>query len=153
MDFYNLTVSVDRATFINFLNANRTFLFNSQWFYRYVAGFKTHEMNGNRWDVLGTFTVATGYFQDRLFPSYTAVHDFRTGSGAGITGITYRYNEAFSVSFGFQFFYGGPKRVPYANFPLAISNQSPPYNVRTSYPGLSVLSETDQMTLRLRYTF
>jgi hypothetical protein len=31
----NLTVSVDRPTFINFLNPNRTFFFNSQWFFQY----------------------------------------------------------------------------------------------------------------------
>src|SRR5690606_7032179 len=31
-DTYNLTVSVDRPTFINFLNPGRTFFMNSQWF-------------------------------------------------------------------------------------------------------------------------
>lgn len=153
VDIYNLTVSADRATFINFLNANRTFFFNSQWFYRYVADFKPNEHGGKRWDVLGTFTVGTGYFQDRLFPSYTAVHDFRSASGAGITSITYRYSEALSVSVGLQFFYGGPKRTRYPDYPLSISNQSPPYQQRTAYPGLSLLSETDQITMRLRYTF
>jgi hypothetical protein len=32
VDEYNLTISVDRPTFINFLNANRTFFINSQLF-------------------------------------------------------------------------------------------------------------------------
>src|SRR5262249_51566704 len=31
-DTFNLTISVDRPTFINFLNQGRTFFFNSQWF-------------------------------------------------------------------------------------------------------------------------
>ena len=36
VDTFNLTVSVDRPTFINFLNPNRTFFINSQWFFSYL---------------------------------------------------------------------------------------------------------------------
>ena len=36
VDQFNLTISVDRPTFVNFLNANRTFFFNWQLFMRYV---------------------------------------------------------------------------------------------------------------------
>ena len=38
VDRYNLTISVDRPTFINFLNQNRTFFINTQWFLQYVDG-------------------------------------------------------------------------------------------------------------------
>ena len=34
-DDYNVTLSIDRPTFVNFLNANRTFFFNTQWFFSY----------------------------------------------------------------------------------------------------------------------
>ena len=39
VDTFNLTVSIDRPTFINFLNANRTFFINSQWFFQYISGY------------------------------------------------------------------------------------------------------------------
>ena len=35
-DAYNLTISVDRPTFVNFLNANRTFFMNAQLFLGYL---------------------------------------------------------------------------------------------------------------------
>ena len=38
-DAYNLVISVDRPTFVNFLNANRTFFVNSQWFVQYLDGY------------------------------------------------------------------------------------------------------------------
>ena len=40
-DSLNLTVSVDRPTFINFLNANRTFFFNTQWFFQYLTNYNS----------------------------------------------------------------------------------------------------------------
>ena len=63
----NLTVSVDRPTFINFLNPNRTFFFNTQWFFQYLHGLR-HGLHGPtvRFNVLFTFAIFTGYFQDRL---------------------------------------------------------------------------------------
>ena len=52
------------------------------------------------WNILGTFSVSTGYFQDRLLPSVTFVYDVQSVSGASLPQITYRYNEAFSITFG-----------------------------------------------------
>jgi hypothetical protein len=37
-DSWNLTVSADRPTFVNFVNANRTLFINSQWFFQYLDG-------------------------------------------------------------------------------------------------------------------
>ncbi|MHC4504927.1 MAG: DUF1302 family protein, partial [Planctomycetota bacterium] len=65
VQLYNLTVSVDRPTFINFLNPNRTFFMNTQWFFQYVSGYRdSFAMNGPL-NVLFTFAVFTGYYQDR----------------------------------------------------------------------------------------
>jgi len=151
----NLTVSVDRPTFINFLNSNRTFLFNTQWFMRYIVGYQ-----GQNWmavegpfSLLGTFTVATGYFQDRLLPALTLVHDVGSTSGAAIMSLTYRYSEVFSLTFGLATFYGGPRLL---NIPLqqpTLGNNGPGFDPRIRYDGLSALAESDQVSFQLRYTF
>jgi hypothetical protein len=154
VDLYNFTVSVDRATFINFLNANRTFFFNSQWFVRLVENWDDDRYAADGpVTVLGTFTVATAYFQDRLSPAVTVVHDISSASGGVISQISYRYTEAFSISFGMAAFYGGPRRQPIGRYPLAIGNEAPPYNQRVKYQGLSAISERDEFFMRLRYTF
>lgn len=151
----NLTVSMDRPTFINFLNANRTFFFNTQWFTRYIVGYQGQNWMAvdGPWSLLGTFTVSTGYFQDRLLPSLTFVHDVGTTSGAGIMSLTYRYSEVFSLTFGLATFYGGPHIL---NIPLqqaALANNGPGFDPRTKYDGLSALAERDEFSFRLRYTF
>jgi hypothetical protein len=56
--------------------------------------------------MLATFTVSTGYFQDRLLPSVTFVYDFRSNSGAVLPEVTYRFTENFSASFGLAGFFG-----------------------------------------------
>ncbi|RIL00798.1 MAG: hypothetical protein DCC71_18640 [Proteobacteria bacterium] len=63
-DTYNLTLSVDRPTFINFLNSSRTFFFNSQVFLRWIDDYvKDDAMSVHGpWSVLGTFTILTGYY-------------------------------------------------------------------------------------------
>ena len=48
--------------------------------------------------MLATFTINTGYFQDRLLPEVTFVHDVRTTSGAALVSLTYRYSEVFSAT-------------------------------------------------------
>jgi hypothetical protein len=154
LDLYNFTVSVDRATFINFLNSNRTFFFNSQWFLRWAEDFDSGRHAGDGpVSVLGTFTVTTAYFQDRLAPALTVVHDISSNSGGLISQISYRYTEAFSITFGLATFYGSPRRQPIANYPISIGNEAPPYNVRTKYQGLSAIAERDEIFMRLRYTF
>jgi len=155
-DLYNFTVSVDRLTFIRFLNPNRTFFFNSQWFVQFIEdyddGSRRFAANGPV-SVLGTFSVGTAYFQDRLAPSLTLVHDFPSASGGVIGQISYRYTERFSVSVGAAGFYGGPRRHRISDYPLSIGNQAPPYLTRTNYQGLSAISERDEVFARLRYTF
>merc|ERR1711994_1014089 len=51
-DDFNLTVSMDRPTFINFLNANRTFFINSQWFFQYRKGWNDQFQSIGPWNVL-----------------------------------------------------------------------------------------------------
>jgi hypothetical protein len=154
VDQYNLTVSVDRPTFVNFLNPNRTFFVNSQWFFQYIDGYKKSFPGTGPWNVLFTFTVQTGYFQDRLNPSITSVYDFRSASGALLPQVTYRFTENFSASFGLAAFYG---RAQYRN--TGITQVGPANRVGShAYKdgvenGLSLLRDRDEIYLTVRYTF
>ncbi len=152
-DTFNLTVSIDRPTFVNFLNHNRTFFLNTQVFFRYVSGHDSSFDTAGPLSVLATFAIATGYFQDRLLPSLVFVHDFATPSGGVVSQITYRMTEAFSVTVGLLAFYGGPgvNRVP--THPLLLFDTQTQFDARTRYEGLSAISERDELFLRLRYTF
>jgi hypothetical protein len=154
-DDFNLTVSVDRPTFINFLNANRTFFFNSQWFFQYRNGYNESFPGNGPWNVLATFTAMTGYFQDRLQPALTFVHDFQSVSGALLPSVSYRFDENFSATVGALFFYG---RSQWVDMPV---NEIGPASNRVgsrAYQdgadnGLALVRDRDELFLRLRYTF
>ncbi|MCP3983398.1 MAG: hypothetical protein GY723_03365, partial [bacterium] len=57
IDTFNLTISVDRPTFINFLNANRTFFINSQVFFQYVNGDGSGHTANGPWNILGVLAI------------------------------------------------------------------------------------------------
>jgi hypothetical protein len=154
-DTYNLTVSVDRPTFIRFLNQNRTFFFNSQWFFRWIADYQGGGAMGvhGPFTALGTLTATTGYFQDRLLPAVTWVHDVRSVSGGLIGQVSYRFNQDFSVTVGAATFYGRPDKLQYSISPVALSNQGNDYKANLRYDGLSAIAERDELFLLLRYTF
>jgi hypothetical protein len=154
-DTFNLTVSVDRPTFINFLNPNRTFFFNSQVFFQYISNYKSGFVNNGPFNMLGTFTVQTGYFQDRLLPGVTFVYDMNSNSGAALPSITYRFTESFSATVGMNFFWG---RWEYEDAPIAplgtLGNEVGRLAYRDGVEnGLSVVRERDEAFLRIRYTF
>ncbi len=154
VDTFNLTVSADRPTFINFLNANRTFFFNTQWFFQYINSYtKGHTSNGP-WNVFFTFAVNTGYFQDRLLPSLVFVYDFGSNSGAILPQVTYRFNEAFSASVGLGIFGGRQEQRSLAWRPSSIGNSiGGTRNSTFVENGLSAIRERDEIFLRIRYTF
>jgi len=149
-DDYNVTLSIDRPTFVNFLNANRTFFFNAQFFFRYRAAGTASTL-----DLLSTFTVLAGYFQDRLLPSVTFIYDARSGTYGALPQLQYRYTEAFSIVFGAQFFGGKPDIVDMPVNSLGpASNQQGPYAYQVaSDEGVSIVRSTDNVFLRLRYAF
>jgi len=152
-DVLNLTISIDRPTFIHFLNKNRTFFLNTQIFLRYIEGYdSSFDVNGP-FSALGTFTVLTGYFQDRLLPAATWVHDLRSSSGALVGQLTYRFTEAFSATVGALAFYGEPDDNRLPLHPIALPDTQTEFEARTRYEGLSAISERDELFLRLRYTF
>ncbi len=154
-DTFNLTVSVDRPTFINFLNPNRTVFFNSQWFFQYIAGHEDGFTTNGPLNVLATLTALTGYHQDRLLIAFTTVYDFRSRSGGLLPQVSYRFTENFSATVGSNLFFG---RVELTDAPISevraglnrtgeLADKDPVEN------GLSPLRERDEVFLTIRYTF
>jgi Protein of unknown function (DUF1302) len=150
---YNLTVSVDRPTFINFLNANRTFFFNSQVFVRYISGYDGDFAVNGPVSALGTLTVATGYHQDRLLPAVTGVYDVRSASGGVIGQFTFRYSETFSVTIGAANFFGHAQALDVPLTQALPENNGGDFRRDRRYDGLSPIAELDQVFLQLRKTF
>jgi hypothetical protein len=151
---YNLTLSVDRPTFINFLNQSRTFFFNSQMFFQYVPGYKNSFSANGPWNFLFTFTAQTGYSQDRLLPSMTWVYDVQSNSGAVIPEIQYRITESFSATIGMALFWGRYQAKEYPLNPLSLDNQVG-RGAYTSWVenGLAVVRQREELYFNLRYTF
>jgi hypothetical protein len=154
-DQYNLTVSIDRPTFINFLNPNRTFFFNTQWFIQYVDGYESSFPSNGPWNVLATLAITTGYFQDRMQPSLVFVYDFMSVSGAALPQLTYRYNENFSITVGLAMFMGRQQLVDMPTNPIGgAQNRTGPHAFKDPVEnGLSPIRDRDEVFLRLRYTF
>jgi len=151
---YNLTVSVDRPTFVNFLNESRTFFINSQWFFQYIPDYRRSFADNGPWETLFTFTVNTGYFQDRLLPSMTWVYDVQSNSGAVLPQISYRFTESVQLTFGMALFWGRYQAKTYPIAPVSLPNQVG----RRAYTlwqenGLSVIRQRDEAFMILRWTF
>jgi len=154
-DTYNLTVSVDRPTFINFLNPNRTLFINSQWFFQYRSNYNDGMGPNGPWNVLATFAVFTGYFQDRLNPSLVGVYDFRSRSGAALPSINYRFSEAFSLTLGASIFFGRQQLTDMPVNGIAPAGErggDNPYQNGT-FGGVSLIKDRDEVYMTLRYTF
>jgi hypothetical protein len=152
----NLTISVDRPTFINFLNANRTFFLNTQWFFQYVTNYEKGGFTSNGpVNVLFTFAVFTGYYQDRLNPQWVFVYDFGSRSGGVLPTVGYRFTENFSLTIGFNYFFGHPqlKSMPVRGFAPA-SNRAGADTYKDGVENvLTAIRHRDEVFFRLRYTF
>jgi hypothetical protein len=152
-DAYNLTISVDRPTFVNFLNANRTLFMNAQLFIGYLPDYNRSYTTTGPLNALMTFAVATGYFQDRLLPSFAVVYDIQSSSGGILPSVSYRINQDFSMTVGMAVFWGSPKFADVPLYQLAPANNGGTFRSRTGYYGLSPIAERDEIYLRIRWTF
>jgi hypothetical protein len=156
IDLYRLTLSVDRPTFVNFLNANRTFFINTQWFVQYVDDFQKGFTGPlYQWDIFGVLAISTGYFQDRLLPSLTLVYFVRNNSFAVLPQVTYRFTENFQATFGLAAFAGREQEVVMPINGLGPVQERFGRNAYKSFvePGLALVRERDELFLRIRYTF
>jgi hypothetical protein len=152
---FNLTVSVDRPTFINFLNANRTFFMNTQWFFQYIPDWDDAFTGTGPFNVLFTFAVFTGYYQDRLLPNFVTVYDFRSQSGGVLPSLQYRFTEAFSLTVGINLFWGrGELRdMPVRGFAPSVNRADDHIYKDGTENVLSVIRNRDEAYFRLRWTF
>jgi len=154
VDRWNWTISVDRPTFINFLNQNRTFFINTQWFIQYVSGHQKGFLSNGPWNVLAVLAINTGYFDDRLLPSMSIVYDFGSNSGAWLPQVTYRYSANFSVTMGLAVFVGREEARPMAISPSSLSNRTGRHAYKDfAENGLSAVRDRDEFFLKVRYTF
>jgi len=155
VDTYNLTISMDRPTFVNFLNNNRTFFINTQWFFQQVVGFRDSFESNGPFNVLMTFTINTGYFQDRLLPQITFVYDFGSNSGAVLQETTYRFSQDFSASLGLNIFAGRFEKRPRSIAPLGTPGFNTGKHKDSTFVenGLAAVRDRDEIFMRIRYTF
>jgi len=155
-DTLNLTMSIDRPTFINFLNANRTVFFNSQIFIRYIPGYErrdTFEVDGP-FSLLATLTAFTGFWQDRLMTFVTLIHEVESNSGGQIVTVNYRFSESFSVTVGMSSFYGDPSRSRVLDVsPATRFHTGTDFTQRSNFRGVSAISQRDELFVSVRKTF
>ena len=160
-DEFVLSVSVDRPTFFNFLNPNRSFFLNFQVFFRYLSDFDGSRDNRDGmygsaegpWSSFMTFFVMTGYFQDRLNPRLILVYDPTTSNGAAIVRVGYRWNDAFSSEIGYRSFFGHPARVERQYFPIVAITSPEQRFVEAFGRGVAPVRNRDSITFKLRYSF
>jgi hypothetical protein len=152
---YNLTVSVDRPTFINFLNPNRTFFFNTQWFFQYTSNYRNSMPQNGPFNVLFTFAILAGYFQDRLLPQFISIYDFNSQSGGILPSVAYRFTENFSATIGLLFFFGHTQFNQMAIRGFAPNgNRAGPDAYRDGVDNfIGLIRDRDELFLRLRWTF
>jgi hypothetical protein len=154
-DRLTLTVSVDRPTFVNFLNANRTIFFNAQFFINWIDGYTDKRLTPDGpFSLLSTLTFFTGFWQDRLLTNVTVIHELESNSGGIIAGFNYRMTENFTVGVGLTTFHGEPRSMRSPRVPVSLSSTlGNDYESRSRYNGLSVVSDREELYMTLRYTF
>jgi hypothetical protein len=151
----NLTVSIDRPTFIHFLNPNRTFFFNTQWFFQYIKGHRGGMGPNGSFSAMFTNTLTTGYFQDRLNPSLVTIYDINSRSGGVLPSIQYRFTESFSAAVGMGIFFGRTQLSEMAINPFRPATNRVGQNAYkdSSEQFLSGIRRRDEIWMRLRWTF
>jgi len=155
-DLVNLTIGVDRPTFIRFLNKNRTFFLNAQLFMQYVVGYESSFSSDGPFNARLTVGAFTGYHQDRLVPGMQVVYDFPSHSGALLWSMGWRVTQSFLIQIGLNTFWGEVDRREAALVAPGTAGQGGRGdNAYRSYVenGLSSVRDRDELFVRLRYTF
>jgi hypothetical protein len=156
-DEYVLSISMDRPTFINFLNPNRTFFMNFQIFFKYFSDFEGGDRRGmfgtsdGPFDTRFIFFFFTGYFQDRLTPRVTLVADPPTSTGAVLSTLSYRFTDRFSASVGMNHFFGHVSQTEAPFFPVALL--SGPDRTSETLRGIAPARNRDEIFMTVRWTF
>jgi hypothetical protein len=160
MDQYVMSVSIDRPTFFNYLNPNRSFFLNTQFFVRYFTNYEGGSRNrdGNYgvadgpWSGTVTFSLFTGYFQDRLNPRATLVWETGVNGGAALIGVGYRFSGNFSAAVGYNSFWGDGPTVQRAYFP-ASGGYGDNNHYGAGNRGFSAVTNREELSVNLRYAW
>ena len=155
-DLLNLTIGMDRPTFIRFLNKNQAFFLTAQIFMQYVVGYEKSFTTDGPFNARMTVGVFSGYHQDRLLPGVILVYDFSSYSGAVLWRLGWRVNQSFLIQIGFNTFWGEVDRREAALVAAGTAGQGGRgEGAYHSYVenGLSTVRDRDELFLRLRYTF
>ena len=113
---------------------------------------KGHTANGP-WNVLFTFAVNTGYFQDRLLPSLVVVYDFGSNSGALLPQVSTASTTRSRRPSGSAPSWAARNGAA-ADSPLSLPNSVGADRNRSFVEnGLSAVRQRDEVFLRIRYTF
>jgi len=155
-DLLNLTIGVDRPTFIRFLNKNQSFFLTAQLFMQYVVGYEKSFTTDGPFNARMTVGVFSGYHQDRLLPGVILVYDFSSYSGAVLWRLGWRVNQSFLIQIGFNTFWGEVDRREAALVAAGTAGQGGRgEGAYHSYVenGLSSVRDRDELFVRLRYTF
>ncbi|MBW2313218.1 MAG: hypothetical protein JRH10_03430 [Deltaproteobacteria bacterium] len=154
-DTLSLTISMDRPTVVNFLNANTTIFINTQVFVRWIDDYTDKALTPDGpFSMLATITAFTGFWQDRLMVSLTMIHELESNSSGFMWSSTYRFTKDFSVSTGLTTFRGEPRSARMPVVPQALSsNEGNDYESRSRLNGLSPLADREELFVTFRYTF
>ncbi len=157
-----LSISVDRPTFFNFLNPNRSFFVNFQFFMRYLDHYEgghggSDNKDGNFPAAMGpisglvVLTMFTGYFQDRLNPSFSLVYAPLESNGGLLTGLGYRFTESFSTRVTVNHFFGHHVQNRASSYPIALFSN--PDFTSDGFRGLAAVTNRDEIGWTVRYSF
>ena len=155
-DVLNLTLSVDRPTFVRFLNKNRTFFVNGQLFLRYITDWRKNYVENGPLNALFTIGVFTGYHQDRLVPGIQFVYDVGAESGAVLWSVAYRATQNFTIQLGLNTFFGTVQSLDAALVGLGTAGsggRGEGQQHAYAENGLSTVRDRDEIFIRLRYSF
>ena len=154
-DELNFAVSVDRPTFVRFLNADRPVLFNTQWFVTYLSDYQRGFTANGPVNAFFTFAMSTGYYQDRVIPELLTVYEFASRSGGVVPSLQYRFTDALSLTVGMLYFFGRTQMSDMAVQEVSpVINRTGPNAYRQPVEnGFSGIRKRDEVFVKLRWSF
>jgi hypothetical protein len=154
-DELNFAISVDRPTFVRFLNADRPVLFNMQWFLTYLPDYERGYTANGPVNAFFTFAVTTGFDQDRVIPQLLTVYEFASRSGGVLPSVEYRFTDSLSFTVGMLYFFGRTELSDMAVQEVSpVINRTGPNAYRQPVEnGFSGVRKRDEVFVKLRWSF
>ena len=140
---------------MRFLNPNRSFFINTQWYVTWVPD------HGSGYTVDGpviatvALTVSTGYYQDRLTPQLVALYDIGSRSGGVLPSLRYQFTDHFSAEVGLFTFFGRSelRPMPLRELSPAVPRTGPDAYLDVVENGFAPVRRRDEIFFKLRWAF